>query len=178
MPILNPLDTTFSYAIQTLQVAHFRFNFSKALAAGLEYDVDYRIALYVDDFPVIDYDTLLAQGPDSRYVPFYQYASGEDRAAKFDYEVLDFDVINPSVFPYKRWTETWDTAMKSLDSDYGGKKERRVFGETCKYDDDCSWCLIGMPVLKIDPLRNECRFDSEMDPLGGIKNNVRIVVSS
>jgi hypothetical protein len=171
MPILNPLDTTFSYAIQTLQVAHFRFNFSKALAAGLEYDVDYRIALYVDDFPVIDYDTLLAQGPDSRYVPFYQYASGEDRAAKFDYEVLDFDVINPSVFPYKRWTETWDTAMKSLDSDYGGKKERRVFGETCKYDDDCSWCLIGMPVLKIDPLRNECRFDSEMDPLGGIKNN-------
>ena len=56
--------------------------------------------------------------------------------------------------------------MKALDSDYGGKKERRTFGETCRYDHDCSWCLIGMPVPKINANKfpNECRFDSELDP--------------
>jgi hypothetical protein len=171
MPILNPTDTTFSYAIQTLQVAHFRFNFSKALFQGLVYDIDYRIALYVDDFPVIDYDTLVAAGPDSRYEPLFQSSAGlatggEDKVSKFDINVIDFHTVNPSLFPYKRWTDTWDTAMKALDGDYGGKKERRTFGETCRYDNDCSWCLIGMPVPKINANKypNECRFDSELDP--------------
>ena len=89
MPILNPLDTTYSYAIQTLQVAHFRFNFTKALQQGLVYDSDYRIALYVDDFPVIDYDTLIAAGPDFRYEPLFQSfaglaTGGEDKVSKFD----------------------------------------------------------------------------------------------
>jgi hypothetical protein len=172
LPILNPEDTTFSYAIQTLQVAHFRFNFSKAIASGLVYDNDYRIALYVDDFPVIDYDTLIALGEDSRYSPFYQYeasigAGTEDKASKFDQEIIDFHNIQDEYmsFPYRRWTEQWDSAMKALDSDYGGKKERRVFGERCQYDYDCSWCLIGVPVPTLGP--NQCRFDSELDPFGG-----------
>ena len=149
-----------------LQVAHFRFNFTKALQQGLIYDSDYRIALYVDDFPVIDYDTLIAAGPDSRYEPLFQSfaglaTGGEDKVSKFDTGVVDFQRINPFTFPYKRWTDTWDTAMKALDSDYGGKKERRTFGETCRYDNDCSWCLIGMPVPKINANKfpNECRFD-------------------
>ena len=127
--------------------------------------------LYVDDFPVIDYDTLIATGPDSRYEPLYQSAiglatGGEDKVSKFDVNVIDFQAIDPIIFPYKRWTDTWDTAMKALDGDFGGKKERRTFGETCKYDHDCSWCLIGMPVPKIDANKNpnECRFDSELDP--------------
>jgi hypothetical protein len=176
MPILNPLDTTFSYAIQALQVAHFRFNFSKAIHAGLKYDMDFRIALYVDDFPAIDYDTLVAQSSNSRYIPFYQYASEDDRAAKFDQEALDFEHIVANTFPYRRWTEAWDTAMKALDSDYGGKKERRVFGETCKYNDDCSWCLIGVPVPKIDPYSSDCRFDAEPDPFGGARDSKTLLV--
>ena len=159
MPMLNPLDTTYSYAIQTLQVVHFRFNFSEAMLRGLIYDIDYRIALYVDDFPVIDYDTLIATGPDSRYEPLYQsaigLATGEDKVSKFDVNVIDFQAIDPIIFPYKRWTDDMGYGNESLRWRFWREKGAPNIWRDLQIRSRLFMVLIGMPVQKLMQTRTQ-----------------------
>ena len=64
------------------------FQLYQSTQQGLIYDSDYRIALYIDDFPVIDYDTLIAAGPDSRYEPLFQSFAGLATGGRIKFQNL------------------------------------------------------------------------------------------